>query len=120
MTEQLKQALTKETERHIAQDILYDDVYVGPFTEKDGVDCAIHAADWYRNNVWHPASEEPQDKAQCLVISRLKSNDVVTYSNQFFYKGHVIADPCKLYALTDVILWADMEDLLPDMKGGES
>ena len=48
MTEQLKQALIKETERHIAQDILYDDVYVGPFTEKDGVDCAIHAADWYR------------------------------------------------------------------------
>ncbi len=50
MTEQMKQALVKETERHIAHDILYDDVYVGPFTEKDGVDCAIHAVDWYRNN----------------------------------------------------------------------
>ena len=114
MTEQLKQALIKETERHIAQDILYDDVYVGPFTEQDGVDCAIHAADWYRNNVWHPASEEPKDKAQCLVITKRKSKDIVTYSNQFFYKGHVVADPCKLYALSDVILWADTEDLLPD------
>ena len=41
MIEQIKQALIKETERHIAQDILYDDVYVGPFTEKDGVDTVI-------------------------------------------------------------------------------
>ena len=45
--------------------------------------------DWYRNNVWHPASEEPKDKAQCLVITKRKSKDIVTYNNQFFYKGHV-------------------------------
>ena len=120
MTELMKQALIKETERHIAQDILYDDVYVGPFTEKDGVDCAVHAVDWYRNNVWHPASEEPKDKAQCLVITKRKSKDIVTYSYQFFYKGHVIAYPCRLYALTNIVMWADMEDLLPDSKGGES
>lgn len=29
MKDQMKQALIKETERYIAQDILYDDVYVG-------------------------------------------------------------------------------------------
>ena len=38
MTELMKQALIKETERHIAQDILYDDVYVGvPFTPWTGI-----------------------------------------------------------------------------------
>lgn len=114
--EKLKETLIKETERYIAEDILYDDVYVGPFTEKDGVDCAVHAVDWYRNYVWHPASEEPVNKSQCLVVSSRNTKEVVTYSNQFFYKGHVVAEPCKIYELADIVLWAYIDDLLPEKK----
>ena len=63
--------------------------------------------------VWHPASEEPADRSQCLVVSKRGSKDIVTYSNQFFYKGHVVADPCKLYRLAEITMWAYIEDLLP-------
>lgn len=110
----LKETLKKETERYIAEDILYDDVYVGPFTEKDGVDCAVHAVDWYRNHVWHPVSEEPVNKSQCLVVSSRNTKEVVTYSNQFFYKGHVVAEPCKIYELADIVMWAYIDELLPE------
>lgn len=110
----LKETLKKETERYIAEDILYDDVYVGPFTEKDGVDCAVHAVDWYRNHVWYPVSEEPVNKSQCLVVSSKNTKEVVTYSNQFFYKGHVVAEPCKIYELADIVMWAYIDELLPE------
>lgn len=63
--------------------------------------------------VWHDSSEEPTDKSQCLVIDKRGSKDIVTYSNQFFYKGHVIAEPCKLYRLTEIEMWAYIEDLIP-------
>lgn len=112
--EKLKETLKKETERYIAEDILYDDVYVGPFTEKDGVDCAVHAVEWYRNHVWHPASEEPVNKSQCLVVSSRNTKEVVTYSNKFFYKGHVVAEPCKIYELADIVMWAYIDELLPE------
>ncbi len=79
----------------------------------------MNGADWYRNRVWHQASEEPADKAQCLVIRKRKTKDVVTYSNRFFYKGHVVAEPCKIYALTDIVLWAYIEDLLPDSSNSD-
>lgn len=114
--EKLIEALKKETERYIAEDILYNDVYVGPFTEKDGVDCAVHAVDWYRNHVWHPVSEEPVNKSQCLVVSSRNTKEVVTYSNQFFYKGHVVAEPCKIYELADIVMWAYIDELLPENK----
>lgn len=116
MTEQLKQALIKETERHIAQDILYDDVYVGPFTEKDGVDCAIHAADWYRNNVWHPISEKPgigkiaiSDKT-----NNIQTMDITKPLDDVHWKMIITLRP------HNVNKWAYAADLLPDMKGGEA
>ena len=116
MTEQLKQALIKETERHIAQDILYDDVYVGPFTEKDGVDCAVHAVDWYRNNVWHPASEEPDgvdDPGRDVLIVTMGPE----YYGNKLQTWHIISymtwDWVKLHA-GEFDKWAYLEDLLPD------
>ena len=122
MTEHLKQALVKETERHIAHDILYDDVYVGPFTEKDGVDCAIHAVDWYRNNVWHPASQKPagvDDAGRDILIvtmgpeyygNKLQTWHIFSYMTWEWVKAHA----------GEFEKWAYLEDLLPDMKGGES
>ena len=116
MTEQLKQALAKETERHIAQDILYDDVYVGPFTEKDGVDCAIHAVDWYRNNVWHKASHDdiPQiDNAICLIYKK-------DFYPEVDYVKWSAAKRCFKYGrygdvnFDFVDKWAYLEDLLSD------
>ena len=63
--------------------------------------------------LWHDVSEEPADRSQCLVISKRKTKDVVTYSGQFFYKGHVVAEPCKMYAMNDIVKWAYIEDLIP-------
>lgn len=117
MTEQLKQALIKETERHIAQDILYDDVYVGPFTEKDGVDCAIHAVDWYRNNVWHDINEPPNfgDSLVTTIIVKFKNwESIIPY---YLIKG---TSWSNIAISHEIERWAYMEDLLPDMKGGES
>ena len=64
-------------------------------------------------SVWHDVSDEPADGAQCLVISKRKTKDVVTYSGQFFYKGHVVAEPCKMFAMNDIVKWAYIEDLIP-------
>jgi hypothetical protein len=132
MTEQMKQVLEKDKNQLYADDYCYIDLsdydidisdrsnrWIGDRLEDAAKHFFDKGADSYRNNVWHQASEEPKDKAQCLVISKRKSKEVVTYSNQFFYKGHVIADSCKLYKLTDIVMWADMEDLLPNTKGGE-
>ena len=122
MTEGMKQALIKETERHIAQDILYDDAYVGPFTEKDGVDCSIHAVDWYRNNVWHPASEKPAgvDKADrdILIVTmepeyygnKLRTWHIFSYMTWDWVKEH----------LGEHGKWAYLEDLLPDRNNSKA
>lgn len=113
MTELMKQALIKETERHIAQDILYDDVYVGPFTEKDGVDCAVHAVDWYRNNVWHDINEKPEERKELLVYKKRDCDDsfyIALYSSDndtVFING-------RWYKLSTMTRWAYLEDLLPD------
>ena len=117
MTEKLKQALIKETERHIAQDILYEDVYVGPFTEKDGIDCAIHAVEWYRNNVWHDVNEPPicGDSIVTTIIVKFKNSESI--SPYYLIKGSLWNDIVVSY---EIEKWAYMEDLLPDMKGGES
>lgn len=63
--------------------------------------------------VWHDINEEPTDRSQCLVISKRQTKDVVTYSSQFFYKGHVVAEPCKMYAMNDIVKWAYIEDVIP-------
>ena len=63
--------------------------------------------------LWHDISEEPADRSQCLVISKQQTKDVVTYSGQFFYKGHVVAEPCKMYTMADIVKWAYIEDLIP-------
>lgn len=63
--------------------------------------------------VWHDINEEPTDRSQCLVISKRQTKDVVTYSGQFFYKGHVVAEPCKMYSMADVVKWAYINDLIP-------
>ena len=113
MTEQLKQALIKETERYIAQDILYDDVYVGPFTEKDGIDCAIHAVNWYRNKVWHPISEKPgigkiavSDKTNNVqTVNIIKPIGDAQWKMIIYNRPH------------NINKWAYVADLLLDTKG---
>lgn len=113
MTEQLKQALIKETERHIAQDILYDDVYVGPFTEKDGVNCAIHAVDWYLNNVWHSTSEEVDLSKFVLLYD--EASGYLSPPSRFPFRdmpGFINAMNKKYGA--NYTKWAYKEDLLPD------
>ena len=116
MKEQMKQALIKETERHIAQDILYDDVYVGPFTEKDGVDCAIHAVDWYRNHIWHDISEEA-DLSKFILLYDEKDG-IFRLARRYpwlDWSGYVEAMNSKY----DVhyTKWVYMEDILPNKKG---
>lgn len=63
--------------------------------------------------VWHDINEEPADRSQCMIISKRQTKDVVTYSGQFFYKGHVVAEPCKMYSMADVVKWAYINDLIP-------
>lgn len=122
MKEQIKQALIKETERHIAQDILYDDVYVGPFTEKDGVDCAIHAVDWYCNHIWHDASEEPSINS--III--YKCNGCVPDTGRFFgiacTEGRSSWEVFKYpqsYILNNIEKWAYLDDILPDSSNSD-
>ena len=63
--------------------------------------------------VWHDINEEPTDRSQCMIISKRQTKDVVTYSGQFVYKGHVVAEPCKMYSMADVVKWAYINDLIP-------
>lgn len=103
MTEGMQQALKKETERYIAEDILYDDVYVGQFNEKDGAECALHAVEWYRNNVWHN-SEEPNKPLPILAI---KPDGKSAYTGTGF-------------TVPEGWLWAYLEDLLPAQQSSPS
>ncbi len=110
MREEIKQSLIKETERHIAQDILYDDVYVGPFTEKDGVDCAVHAVDWYRNNIWRDTKEKPVFPRNGNALR------LVAYRG---YNMWVVVAPSlesweKICLYDEIVRWAYLEDFLPD------
>lgn len=122
--EKIKAALKKETERYIAQDILYDDVYVGPFTEKDGVDCAIHAVNWYLDNVWHDtSSEEPKEEKNLLLMFVLEDGRKV------FSIGLYSIDSQKVWVfqnrsfhwmkLSHYSKWAYIEDLLPVYKSSD-
>lgn len=123
--EKLIEALKKETERYIAEDILYDDVYVGPITEKDGMDCAVHAMEWYRNHVWHSTDEKPVHQSSCIVKYKLGIIDgKVRYSttilkfntvDEWFYVGSVFDSSCKSMPLntTDIVCWAHVDELLP-------
>ena len=113
----MKQALIKETERYITQDILYDDVYVGQFTEKDGVDCAIHAVDWFRNHIWHSTDEDPEEGKDILLMSKTKDG------KSFFHIGLFESRTRKVLVtqrtgfpwlvITHFEKWAYIEDLLP-------
>lgn len=115
MKEQIKQALIKETERHIVQDILYDDVYVGPFTEKDGVDCAIHAVDWYRNNIWHPVSDKPGTGKIAVSdnINNIQTMDITKPINDAHWQ--MIIHDCP----QNINKWAYVDDLLPERSNSD-
>lgn len=115
MKEQIKQALIKETGRYIAQDIFYDDVYVGPFTEKDGVDCAIHAVDWYRNHIWHDVSEQADLSKSVLLYD--PEGGWMSPPCKFMFKdmpGFVSAMNRKFGA--NYTKWIYMDDILPSKK----
>lgn len=79
MKENTKEAIRQETKRYIDHDILYDDVYVGPFNEKDGIDCAVHAVEWYLDNIWHSTNEEPEEEKNILLVTKLDSGRLVYY-----------------------------------------
>ncbi len=114
MNEQMKEALKKETERYIAQDILYDDVYVGEFNEKDGVDCAVHAVDWYRNNVWHDASKELPEKGKNVLASTLSPEGRGIMEGGITIvvdRGLLECDSKGTFKA-----WAYLDDLLPDKE----
>ncbi len=115
MIEQIKQALIKETERHIAQDILYDDVYVGPFTEKDGVDCAIHAVDWYRNHIWHDIDEEP-DFSKFILLYDDKGGYLSPASRWPFKNMPGFVEAMNKKYGANYTKWVYMEDILPSKK----
>lgn len=66
----------------------------------------------YARLVWHDATEEPKYKAECLVVSKRGSKEVATYCNGFFHKGHVVCEPCRLYALGDIEKWIYIEDII--------
>lgn len=66
----------------------------------------------YARLVWHDATEEPKYKAECLVVSKRGSKEVATYGNGFFHKGHVVCEPCRLYALGDIEKWIYIEDII--------
>ena len=118
MTEQLKQALIKDTERHIAQDILYDDVYVGPFTEKDGIDCAIHAVDWYLNNMWHSTIEDPEERKDILLMYKASDGRKIYHIGLFDSRTRKVLVSQRTsfpwQQITHFEKWAYIEDLLPD------
>lgn len=114
MTEEMQQALKKETERYIAENILYDDVYVGQFNEKDGADCALHAVEWYRNNVWHKMKENANPKL--LVVL---SDDEGNISRKLRWPFAEFIRDSKKKGI-NYTKWAYLEDLLPAQQSSPS
>ena len=114
----MKQALIKETERYIAQDILYDDVYVGPFTEKDGANCAIHAVDWYLNEVWHSTDEDPEEQKDILLISKTSDGRSAFNIGMFDSRTRKVLITQRTgfpwLVITHFEKWAYMDDLVPN------
>ena len=57
MTEQMKQALKWESN----------------LFEGDNIEVFEEGANWYRNNVWHDASEKPEKERLCVIISDIQA-----------------------------------------------
>ena len=87
-----------------------------------GRDGFIEGAQWRINSVWHePSAYGEELKRDIEVIAKTKRGyrfgkfDVVGYSNE--YIGFVSTSNLE-YALSDVLEYAYLEDLLPERKEG--
>lgn len=109
MKEKMKEALIQEIKRHVNTDILYDDVYVGPLTERDCVDCAYHGVGWYLNTVWHDASKEPLPPGK-IIVEKTFGGVLVGWTTDD-QKG--IEDEHGTLITKEIRLWAFIDDLLP-------
>lgn len=161
MTEQMKQALDKAAERlqWSSGQMLIDketltpaDPAVVPLERlvclpvPDLIDTAAHfGANWYRNNLWHNADEEPTDRAHCLIYYGAKGNvGYLDFETVFYNKrkkafitasyphptGYKVEQKsldggCSAVqfnngrdhiSISDIHSWAYLEDLLPDRK----
>ena len=85
-----------------------------------GTSCFIEGALWRINSVWHePSAYGEELKRDVEVIAKTKRGfrfgkfDVVGYSNE--YIGFVSTSSLE-YALSDVLEYAYLSDLLPERK----
>ncbi len=133
MTEQMKKALDKAAERlqWSSGQMLIDKKTLQPADPAEVplerlvclpvpnlVDTAVHfGANWYRNNVWHEASEEPTTTGKCCFLlikaKGLNAPRVACYKPQnkeLYICGYDLHRTFENYLVEK---WAYIEDILP-------
>lgn len=83
-----------------------------PYYNQDDVVVYVqNAINWFLNNLWHPASEEPKfDKGRLLVL--------INGSFSILNVGFVLDQLRNLHNIYGIEGWLYLDDLLPK-KGGE-
>ena len=96
MTEQLKQKLEKESEKH---KIILSKNKTSSLVDRGKSDYIIYGANWYRNNLWHTADKKLVVKSSVLLIRNV-CVDSTTYFEDTYWG--------------DVVRWAYIENILPE------
>lgn len=101
MKEETRQALNEHAIRYATEDLSETKTQV----IQEEVDALIHGAEWYRNNVWHDASEDVGTNEPILVLD--EEGRGVTTDRERLIRGW--GEWGKGFCR-----WAYVEDLLPD------
>ena len=127
MTDQMKQARDEKARTYGYNNAIYIDKAMlnkegYQYLEEKPAKDFKEGTDWYRNNVWHPASEKPADiddpDRDILIVtmgpeyygSKLRTWNIFSYMSWDLFKARA----------GEFKKWAYLEDLLPDTKGGKS
>jgi len=125
MTEQMKQALMDKAERIAEQG--GDTILATMF---------LNGADYYNNRVWHDVSEKPADKSKVMVWTgdelvqchfmfdkytektptEEHGEDVLVGNPAEGYGTKFVGTRSRADMTESVVMWAYLEDLLPDGK----
>lgn len=105
--EQIEKAAS-EAQEEMAKRFIQDENFQPTF-----INAFKSGADWRINSVWHDASEEPI-KGKYMWLALCKGEKVLVY------EGWHSAFSWSVYApMLGIIMWAYVEDLIPERKEAE-
>ena len=121
MTDQMKQARDEKARTYAYNNAIYIDKAMlnkegYQYLEEKPAKDFKEGTDWYRNNVWHPASEKPagvDDAGRDILIVTMGPEYYGNKLQTWHLFSYMTWEWVKLHA-GEFDKWAYLEDLLPD------